>query len=152
MLRDVIRFGTGRRALQLHRKDLAGKTGTTNDQRDAWFTGFNRNVVTISWVGFDNPKPLGSHETGAIAALPMWIDFMRTALHGMEETPLEQPPGLVSMRIDAKTGQPTHAANKDAIFEYFRADRIPQATTENNAGQTPTENSTTPENITEQLF
>ena len=151
MLRDVIRFGTGRRALALRRKDLAGKTGTTNDQRDAWFTGFNRNVVTISWVGFDNPKPLGHRETGAIAALPMWIDYMRVALNGMEEIPLEQPAGLVSMRIDAKTGLPTSADNKDATFEFFRADRIPQRPT-NNATRTPTQNSNTPENITEQLF
>lgn len=151
MLRDVIRFGTGRRALTLRRKDLAGKTGTTNDQRDAWFTGFNRNVVTISWVGFDNPIPLGHRETGAIAALPMWIDYMRVALNGMEEIPLEQPAGLVSMRIDAKTGQPASADNKDAIFEFFRADRIPERSSDN-ASQIPMQNSNTPENITEQLF
>lgn len=151
MLRDVILYGTGRRALQLQRKDLAGKTGTTNDQRDAWFSGFNRNVVTISWVGFDNPKPLGNNESGAIAALPMWIDYMRVALHGMEETPLEQPPGLISMRIDATTGLPTQANNRDTIFEYFRADRVPQNTINNNS-HTPALNSNTPENITEQLF
>ena len=150
MLRDVIRYGTGRRALQLRRKDLAGKTGTTNDQRDAWFTGFNRNVVTISWVGFDNPKPLGHKETGAIAALPMWIDYMRVALQGVEEIPLEQPPGLVSMRIDAKTGKPTSADNKDATFEYFRADRIPQRPTNNT--NRANEKNNNPENITEQLF
>jgi len=151
MLRDVIRRGTGRRALQLGRKDLEGKTGTTNDQRDAWFSGFNRNIVTISWVGFDNPKPLGSHETGAIAALPMWTEFMRTALHGMAETPLEQPPGLVSVRIDAKTGHPASADNKNAIFEYFRADHVPKS---NNVSgnNTPTQNDTNSENITEQLF
>ena len=151
MLRDVIRHGTGRRALQLGRKDLAGKTGTTNDQRDAWFSGFNRNIVTISWVGFDNPKPLGSHETGAIAALPMWVDFMRPALKGTPEMPLEEPPSLVSVRIDAKTGLPTSADNKNAIFEFFRANHVPKRNNSANAN-TPAQNSNTSENITEQLF
>ncbi|VAW95192.1 Multimodular transpeptidase-transglycosylase, partial [hydrothermal vent metagenome] len=95
MMRDVVRYGTGRRALALRRKDLAGKTGTTNDQRDAWFSGFNRNVVTITWVGFDNPRSLGSRETGAIAALPMWTAYMGQALKGVPEAPLEQPASIV---------------------------------------------------------
>ena len=77
---DVIKHGTGRRALELQRADLSGKTGTTNDQHDAWFSGFNSNIVTVSWVGFDKFKPLGKRETGGRAALPMWIDYMRVAL------------------------------------------------------------------------
>lgn len=79
IMRDVIQYGTGRKALQLARKDLSGKTGTTNDQRDAWFSGFNRDVVTTVWVGFDKSQPLGNYETGAKAALPMWVDYMREA-------------------------------------------------------------------------
>lgn len=104
ILRDVVQFGTGRRARALGRNDLAGKTGTTNEFRDAWFSGFNGKVVTTTWVGFDQPAPLGRHESGAKAALPIWIDFMRVALKGMDETPLVPPVGIVSVMIDADTG------------------------------------------------
>ncbi len=126
MMRDVIREGTGRKALQLGRKDLAGKTGTTNDQRDAWFAGFNGDLVTVSWVGFDNAQPLGDRETGGRAALPMWIDFMRVALQGQEETVLEQPPGVVTVRIDPESGLLAGADQKDAIFETFREESVPR--------------------------
>ncbi len=126
MMRDVIQRGTGRRALQLKRKDLAGKTGTTNDQRDAWFAGFNGDIVTISWTGFDDAKPLGDKETGSRAALPMWIDYMREALHDVPETPLIEPPGLITVRIDPKTGLLANTRQKDAIFETFRIGRVPE--------------------------
>jgi len=124
MMRDVIRRGTGVRARVIGRNDLAGKTGTTNDQRDAWFSGFNANTVTIAWVGFDSPKPLGNRETGAKAALPMWIHYMRTVLKGKPEIPLVQPPRIVSVRINSKTGQLTTATDPDAIFEYLLEDQI----------------------------
>lgn len=130
MMRDVIRFGTGRGALVLKRNDLAGKTGTTNDQRDAWFTGFNQKVVSIAWVGFDNPRPLGDHETGARAALPMWIDYMREALKARPETNLTQPEGIVSVRIDTETGQLANTDSPTTMFEYFRVDHIPTGRTE----------------------
>lgn len=130
MMRDVIRMGTGRRALSIGRKDLAGKTGTTNDQRDAWFTGFNADLATIAWVGFDNPRPLGDRETGARAALPMWIDYMRDSLAGVEEKQLEQPPGLVSVRIDPRTGKLANINTQDAIFEFFLSDQVPTEQTE----------------------
>ncbi len=155
MLRDVIRKGTGRRALVLGRDDLAGKTGTTNDQRDAWFSGFNQDVVTIAWVGFDTPRPLGDHETGARAALPMWIDFMRAALAGRPETPLVEPPGIVSVRINARTGELTHANDPEAIFEYFRGDHVPTGKSETLADprQPGSGNGTAPVgDITEELF
>tara|TARA_R110002072_G_scaffold162069_1_gene313803 strand:- start:12407 stop:14857 length:2451 start_codon:yes stop_codon:yes gene_type:complete len=128
--RNVIKNGTGRRALQLKRTDLSGKTGTTNDQHDAWFSGFNSNIVTICWVGFDKFKPLGSRETGASAALPMWIEYMRVALEGMPESIMERPEGLVNVRIDPETGQLAHASNPNAIFEVFRLEHAPQSTTE----------------------
>jgi len=124
MMRDVIRMGTGVRARQLGRNDLAGKTGTTNDQRDAWFSGFNNDMVTIAWVGFDQPIPLGHRETGARAALPMWMSYMSVALKGKTETPLVQPPGIVSVRINEKTGKPTAAGDPEAIFEYFLEDQV----------------------------
>ena len=150
MMRDVIRKGTGRRALVIGRTDLAGKTGTTNDQRDAWFTGFNADLTTITWAGFDNPRPLGEGETGARAALPMWIEYMSAALKGVEEKPLVQPPGIVSVRIDPKSGKLANATTKDAIFEYFLADQVPTEQAE--TGQPGTSTETTPADITEQIF
>lgn len=151
MTRDVIKHGTGRRALQLKRNDLSGKTGTTNDQHDAWFSGFNSNIVTISWVGFDKFMPLGSRETGARAALPMWIDYMRVALEGMPESIMERPKGLVNVRIDPETGQLANANNPNAIFEVFRLENAPKSVTESNQ---PEVFSQEPEagTIPEQLF
>lgn len=150
MMRDVIRQGTGRRALAIGRKDLAGKTGTTNDQRDAWFTGFNADLATIAWVGFDNPRPLGDRETGAIAALPMWVDYMRDSLQGIEEKMLEQPPGMVSVRIDPKTGQLANPSTQGAIFEYFLAEQVPTEQTES-AG-TGNQLESKPADITQDIF
>ena len=115
--RDVIKYGTGRRALELQRNDISGKTGTTNDQHDAWFSGFNSNIATVSWVGFDKFKPLGTRETGGRAALPMWIDYMREALKGMPDSIIQRPKGLITVRIDSETGEATNADNPDAIFE-----------------------------------
>ncbi len=126
IMRDVIKFGTGRRALQLGRNDLAGKTGTTNDQHDAWFSGFNADTVTTAWVGYDEPQPLGDRESGAGAALPMWIAYMREALRGVSEQELVQPPGLITVRIDPQSGYLADAANPDAIFETFRVGEVPQ--------------------------
>ncbi len=153
MLRDVVRSGTGRRARVIGRKDLSGKTGTTNDQQDAWFTGFNGDVVTISWVGFDNPRPLGNRETGARAALPMWIDYMRASLKGKPETILEQPPGLVSIRIDAKTGLPSTINSKQTLFEFFRESHAPRTDNDGQQNQKGTDASNNPSsNITEEIF
>jgi penicillin-binding protein 1A len=125
MMQDVITRGTARRARALNRGDLAGKTGTTNDQKDAWFSGFNGDLVTTVWVGFDKLKPLGSRETGAVAALPMWMEFMGTALKGRPPNTLPQPEGMITVRIDAETGLLADADNERAIFETFRSDRIP---------------------------
>ncbi len=126
ILQDVILRGTGRRALVLGRKDLAGKTGTTNDQRDAWFNGYNPDIVTNVWVGFDQLKPLGSHETGSRAALPIWIDFMRVALQGKPEKQLPRPDGLVTVKINAKTGEAATDKDTDTIFEIFRKENAPK--------------------------
>ena len=126
MLRDVIKGGTGRRARVLGRSDLAGKTGTTNDQRDAWFSGFSRDIVCTAWVGFDDHSPLGRHETGSRAALPMWIEFMKGALEAKPERPYFKPAGVVVARIDPKTGLLAHPSAEDAITETFRADHLPK--------------------------
>lgn len=127
MLKDVIRRGTGKRAMQLKRNDLAGKTGTTNDQRDTWFAGFNGDAVTVVWLGFDNSQPLGDGESGARAALPTWISYMEKALAGLPEHEMEQPPGIVSVKVDPQTGQLASASNRNAIFEVFREDGLPKA-------------------------
>ena len=127
ILQDVVLRGTGRRAMQLGRKDLAGKTGTTNDQRDAWFNGYNPDLVATVWIGFDQLKPLGSKETGSSAALPVWIDYMKSALAGKFEKQLERPEGLVTLKINAETGQAATDADTNTVFEIFRKEKVPAA-------------------------
>ncbi|MDX1454822.1 MAG: penicillin-binding protein 1A [Gammaproteobacteria bacterium] len=127
MMRDVIRRGTGVKARELGREDIAGKTGTTNEYRDAWFSGFNPEVATTVWVGFDDFTSLGRGEYGGRAALPAWIEFMRVALAGREETFRERPTGLVSVRIDPESGLLASATNSAAIFETFIEGSLPEA-------------------------
>ena len=125
LMRDVIRRGTGRKARVLERDDLAGKTGTTNDQHDAWFSGFSPDLVATSWIGFDRFRRLGSRETGASAALPMWIAYMKEALDGTQERSIQPPGGIVTVRIDPETGEAAGAAHEGAVFESFRRERAP---------------------------
>ena len=120
MMRDVIRRGTGVRARALGREDVAGKTGTSNDRRDAWFSGFNGQLVATAWVGFDQERSLGTREEGGRTALPMWLYFMADALHGVPETPLLRPPDIVTARISAKTGMLASSGEPDSMFELFR--------------------------------
>jgi penicillin-binding protein 1A len=109
MMQDVIRHGTGRRALELKREDIGGKTGTTNDFKDAWFSGFNQDVVATAWVGYDQPDTLGRGEAGSRAALPIWIDYMRVALKGLPQKPFPVPENVVSIFVDPETGRAVHA-------------------------------------------
>ncbi|WP_049723507.1 penicillin-binding protein 1A [Gilvimarinus polysaccharolyticus] len=126
MLRDVIARGTGKRARVLERDDIAGKTGTTNGPRDAWFAGYNPDIVTITWLGFDNNTPLGNREYGGSAALPIWINYMRAALEGKPEHPAQRPNGIVTVRIDPETGKRAGPQDPDAIFEIFRVEDVPE--------------------------
>ena len=126
VLQDVITRGTGRRALVLERGDLAGKTGTTNGPMDAWFSGYNRDVVTTTWVGFDNYTPLGRREFGGTAALPIWINYMREALKNSPDEERVLPTGVVNVRIDPDTGMLAGSRQKDVIYEYFREEYVPQ--------------------------
>jgi penicillin-binding protein 1A len=124
MMKDVITRGTGRRALALGRADLRGKTGTTNENVDTWFNGFNDNLVASVWVGRDDPTSLGEGEEGARTAVPIWVDFMREALRGVPEKQRSIPEGIVELKINAHTGG-TKDADLDPVFEYFRADKLP---------------------------
>jgi penicillin-binding protein 1A len=126
MMADVIRRGTATRARVLNRNDLAGKTGTTNDRRDAWFCGFNADLVATAWVGFDQERSLGAREEGGRTALPMWVYFMREALRGEPERRLPAPAGIVTMRISPETGEPARAGDTSAIFESFVAGNVPR--------------------------
>jgi penicillin-binding protein 1A len=125
MMRDVIRRGTGRRALALGRSDLSGKTGTSNDQRDAWFGGFNADLASIVWVGYDDDLPLGPGEEGSRTALPIWIEFSRLALRGLPENQPPMPDGIVSVLIDRETGCPARAGQRNVTFEMFREGQVP---------------------------
>jgi penicillin-binding protein 1A len=125
MMMDVVRRGTGVRAMQLGRHDLAGKTGTTNEQRDAWFSGYNDYLVTSVWVGFDNHDPLGRRELGGRAALPVWMEFMGIALDGVDDNPPLMPEGLAQARIDPDSGMLARLDNDRAIMEIFQAGRLP---------------------------
>jgi penicillin-binding protein 1A len=124
MMRDVVRFGTGARAMQLKRQDLAGKTGTTNDQVDAWFTGFNSGLVAIAWIGFDQPRSMGGAETGAQAALPIWMGYMGKVLKGVPEADLVVPEGVATVKINAQSGRRVPAGS-EGIPEYFYQENIP---------------------------
>jgi len=126
MMRDVVRRGTGVRARrELGRTDLSGKTGTSNDRRDAWFGGFNADLAAVVWVGYDDDSPLGPHEEGSRTALPIWIEFMRIALKGVPEHQMPMPEGIVSVRIDKKTGCPAHVGQTNTMFEIFREGHVP---------------------------
>lgn len=123
-LMGVVEHGTAHEAKVLNRKDIAGKTGTTNDQVDAWFAGYTPNLVVTTWVGYDTPHPL--HEFAATLALPLWIDFMKIALQGMPEQTMKQPGNIVSVPINPKTGlldNTNHSSNN--IMEYFKKDDVP---------------------------
>ncbi len=122
-LHDVIQHGTAIQARGLKRNDLAGKTGTTQNQVDAWFAGYNPDIVTLAWVGFDQPQSL--HEYGNQAALPIWMEFMQAALKGHPDRPLDQPAGIVSIRIDPLTGKRAPANDPVAQFEYFMTPYVP---------------------------
>ena len=125
MMQDVIKYGTGAKAMKLGRTDLAGKTGTTNDQVDAWFAGFQPTLTTIAWIGYDQPKTLGRGETGAQAALPIWMDYMGHALSGVPMATFTLPNGVVEAKIDPLTGK--IMTGDGGMDEYFYQELLPKA-------------------------
>jgi len=146
LLRDVIVFGTGARAMALGRHDLAGKTGTTNENIDAWFCGFNAAQVGVAWIGFDQPKTLGVNETGGVAALPIWMTYMQRALKGVPEKSLQAPEGVISVRINAETGLRDESSN---LVEWFYAEFPPRGRDDALA---PASGGRTGQEVREQLF
>jgi len=149
ILRDTISYGTAQAANVLERRDLAGKTGTTNDHRDAWFNGFNSEIVAVTWIGFDKNQPLGKGETGGRAALPMWIEYMREVLDGVPEKPLVPPPGIVTATIDRDTGK-LAPPGPNSIQEFFIEGTVETGTNVLEGG-TPSPTGS-PENVREGLF
>lgn len=125
MMADVIRRGTGRRANALNRSDIAGKTGTTNDAKDAWFNGFNRDLVATVWIGYDQERPLGAGEEGSRTAVPVWVNFMREALRAVPQRTRPRPDGIVELRISQDTGQLASADDPFAVSELFMTDHLP---------------------------
>lgn len=126
MMRDVITRGTGQRAKALGRTDLSGKTGTSNDRRDAWFGGFNADLAAIVWVGYDDDQGLGPGEEGGRTALPIWVDFGRLAFAGVPNHRMPMPDGIVSRKINRTTGCPADAGDPNAMFEYFQEGHLPE--------------------------
>ncbi|MBS7662319.1 penicillin-binding protein 1A [Pseudomonas lalucatii] len=125
MLQDVIKRGTGRRAMALGRDDLAGKTGTTNESKDSWFSGYNADYVTTVWTGFDQPESLGRHEYGGTVALPIWMNYMGAALKDKPSHPPAEPSGLLTLRIDPHSGRTALPSTPDAYFEVFKSEDSP---------------------------
>ncbi|MGB1236783.1 MAG: penicillin-binding protein 1A [Pseudomonadales bacterium] len=142
ILKDVIVRGTATKAKVLKRNDMAGKTGTTNLQRDAWFTGFNRDIVATAWVGYDEPAPLGKREYGGTAALPIWIDFMKHTLKDKPAAPLPRPKGLTSVTVNAKTGLRSRPVKGSTVSEIIKAEDAQKL-----AAQSAELNDTTTEDI-----
>ena len=125
MLQDVIKRGTGRRALAMGRSDLAGKTGTTNESKDSWFSGYNADYTTTVWSGFDQPESLGRMEFGGTVALPIWMSYMSVALKDKPAHLLPEPPGILTLRVDPITGRAASPGNANAYFELFKSEDSP---------------------------
>jgi penicillin-binding protein 1A len=119
LLKEVITSGTGSRAAALNRP-AAGKTGTTNDNFDAWFVGYTPNIVSAVWLGFDEAQTMGSHEEGGKAAVPIWLEFMQQALDGKPVRDFSMPKGVIPVKIDAKTGKLANEKTEKAVIEIFK--------------------------------
>ena len=146
MMRDVITYGTATGAQVLKRRDIAGKTGTTNDNIDAWFCGFNSDIVGVAWIGFDQPRTLGTNETGGVAALPIWIAFMQKALKGTPEKMASPPDGVVSLRINADSGL---RDDTSTLSDYFYSEYQPRARDDGLTAALPGKS---PQEVRDQIF
>jgi penicillin-binding protein 1A len=146
LLKDVVNYGTATRALSLGRKDLAGKTGTTNENVDAWFCGYNAAMVGVAWIGYDQPKTLGTNETGGVAALPIWISYMAKVLKGTPEALLPMPEGIVAVKVNAETGL---RDDSSSLTDFFFTEFPPRGREE---GLVPASQPQPARDIRDQLF
>ena len=137
MLQDVIKRGTGRRALSMNRPDIAGKTGTTNESKDAWFTGYNADYITSVWTGFDQPESLGRQEFGGTVALPIWMSYMSAALKDKPPHVQAEPEGILSLRVDPVSGRAATPSTPNAYFELFKSEDTPPSVNEVGGGNAP---------------
>ncbi len=137
ILEDVIKKGTGRRALALGRADIAGKTGTTNESKDAWFSGYNADYVTTVWTGYDQPESLGRREFGGTVALPIWMSYMGAALKDKPLHTQPEPEGILSLRIDPVSGRAASPSTPNAYFELFKSEDTPPSINELGNGVAP---------------
>jgi penicillin-binding protein 1A len=144
----VVKMGTATRVMKLGRNDLAGKTGTTNDFIDAWFCGFNANLVAVAWIGFDTPQTLGRNETGGSAALPIWMGYMGAVLKGVPEQPLAVPEGVLAARVNPDTGLRA-AEGQPGVGDFFYQEFLPGASS---AGGLAPGVERPPEEVRNQLF
>jgi penicillin-binding protein 1A len=122
-LKDVVQHGTARAAKVLNRQDIGGKTGTTNDQVDTWFAGYQNDLVVTTWIGHDSPTSV--HEYAAQLALPLWIDFMRVALKDKPEAEVRLPENVIALHINPKTGLIAPENGNETVVEYFREEDVP---------------------------
>jgi penicillin-binding protein 1A len=148
LMRDVVRYGTAAKAMALGRQDLAGKTGTTNDHIDAWFSGFNAKLVAVAWIGFDTPANLGPNETGGQAALPIWMSYAGKVLKGVPETELTPPSGIVAVNINPATGL-RETDGHSRTTEYFYAESTPPVGDDSAFAR---DSSRPPEEVKNQIF
>ena len=125
ILEGVVERGTARYALAGIGRPMAGKTGTSNDSKDTWFVGFSPDLVCAVFVGFDEPFEMGEHETGAVAAAPIFKEFMSEALKGKPPVPFRVPPGIRLVRVDARTGRPAQLGDSSIIYEAFKPGTVP---------------------------
>lgn len=150
ILQDVASRGTGKKTRALGRNDIAGKTGTTNDQIDAWFNGFNSRLVATAWMGFDKAEPMGNKEFGSAAALPIWLEYMKVALAGVPDSTMAEPQGIVNARIDKETGLLANAGTANSTLEIFQANQLPERSQE--VSQSIGTSAPTDENFDDLLF
>ena len=137
ILKEAVKRGTGRRAMELKRDDIAGKTGTTNGPMDAWFSGYVGTLVTTAWLGFDQNTSLGKNEFGGSAAVPVWVAYMREIVKDLPTQERPRPEGLVSVRVDPQTGLLAAPGQSNAVFELFPLENVPSVTPDGDEYQDP---------------
>ncbi len=134
MMKKVVQWGTAREARKLNRKDIAGKTGTSNQAVDTWFAGYHPDLVVVTWIGHDQPQPLGENESGGHTALPMWIKFMEPTLKRLPERYFSRPKGLIDRYVDLDSGKVTSDKNRRRRLQTFRRGLEPPAAIESVSG------------------